>query len=191
MEPVSRGPCLRSESRKETTSSPRRRRRSSRPPISSRNTHLIKHFSSLVISILYPYAYPSRLKLKRVTLFQASLVHYHYSHSLGILAGGKYDVKSRKQALLKGRRRKREGNSRRLRLFPPITSWFRGTVHPHARLNSQKAGEDSLLLLLLLSEGGRGRTSLLRTSSRRVNVHRRMARENEPERRRARGPLLN
>lgn len=123
--------------------------------ISFRNTHLIKHFSSLVI-ILRVSLLASWIKTQDASRFskQASFIIITPIHR-GSPSRSEEDTKSRKQPLLEGRRRRRRRatlNSRRPRLFPPITSWFRGTVHPHARLNSQKAGEDSFSLSLLLPE---------------------------------------
>lgn len=92
-------------------------------------------------------------------------------------------MKSRKQALLKGRRRRRRRQLAAAALIPSNYILISGHRASSRSTKLAKSG--------FLSERGRGRTSLLRASSRRVNVHRRMARENEPERRRARGPLLN
>lgn len=145
MEPVSREAPLTERKEKTTSFSPRH------PPttISFRNTHLIKHFSSLVI-ILRVSLLASWIKTQDASRFskQASFIIITPIHR-GSPSRSEEDTKSRKQPLLEGRRRRRRRatlNSRRPRLFPPITSWFRGTVHPHARLNSQKAGEDSLSL---------------------------------------------
>lgn len=151
MEPVSREAPLTERKEKTTSFSPRH------PPttISFRNTHLIKHFSSLVI-ILRVSLLASWIKTQDASRFskQASFIIITPIHR-GSPSRSEEDTKSRKQPLLEARRRRRRRatlNSRRPRLFPPITSWFRGTVHPHARLNSQKAGEDSLSLSLLLPE---------------------------------------